>query len=523
MLKRIRIILGALFLVGITLLFLDFTGTLHAYLGWMARMQFIPALLGHHVVIVAALLLLTLVFGRVYCSVICPLGVMQDIFTKMGLKRKKNRFSYSPEKRFLRLTALVVFIASLVGGAGVIAHLLAPYSAFGRIASSFLSPVYRWGNNALADFAERMDSYAFYEVEVWAQVGVTMLVAALTLLIIGFLAYRNGRTYCNTICPVGTVLGYIAKFSWLKPVIDTDKCKDCGKCAKNCKAACIDAKNHRVDYSRCVACMDCLENCSFKAISYCHPTKAKNVDAEKKNADAADKNSSSADQPDGSRRSFLVSSALVARAAALKAQEKKVDGGLAVIEDKVPVHTEFPVIPAGSWSLKNLTDHCTACQLCISACPTGILRPSTEYSRLMQPEMHFENGYCRPECTRCADVCPTGAIRPITREEKSSTQIGHAVWVRKNCTPLTDGEACDNCLRHCPVGAIQMIDAAELPDLTDSEREAIAKKRGKKPKKKQVPVINTERCIGCGACEALCPARPFTAIYVEGHKVHKNT
>ncbi len=552
MLKKIRITLGAIFFVCLTLLFLDFTGTLHAYLGWMAKVQLLSAILAHNVVIVAVLVVLTLIFGRIYCSVICPLGVMQDIFLKIGLRGKKNKLSYSKPKRVLRYSMLVVFLVSLIGGTGVIAHILAPYSAYGRIASSLLSPVYKWGNNLLADIAERSDSYAFYEVEVWTQVGATMLIAILTLGIVGILALRNGRTYCNTICPVGTVLGLIAKFSWLKPVIDTNKCKDCGKCAKNCKAACIDAKNHAIDYTRCVACMDCLENCSFKAISYCHPKKVGNKPTEEMSDntlktpdtpvsapdtpvsapdtpvstnDTADTTNGSADMakdtPDNGRRTFLVSTALFGVAAAVKAQEERTDGGLAVIEDRVPVHTEFPVIPAGSFSLNHLTQHCTACQLCVSACPQGILQPSTDLSRLMQPEMHYENGYCRPECTRCADVCPAGAIKPITRENKASTQIGHAVWVRKNCVPLTDGELCGNCARNCPAGAIEMVKADELPNLTDSEREAIAKTRGRRPRPKMVPAINTERCIGCGACEALCPARPFTAIYVEGHKVHK--
>ena len=123
---------------------------------------------------------------------------------------------------------------------------------------------------------------------------------------------------------------------------------------------------------------------------------------------------------------------------------------------------------------------------------------------LMMPTMSYERGYCRPECTRCSEVCPTGAILPIKREDKSSTQIGHAVWIKKNCVPLTDGVECGNCARHCPVGAIEMV-----PSDPDDEESP------------SVPAVNEARCIGCGACENLCPARPFSAIYVEGHEVHK--
>ena len=91
MLRKTRIALAAIFYTAITLLFLDFTGTLHTWFGWMAKIQFLPALLALNVGVVAVLILLTFLFGRVYCSVICPLGVMQDIIAWMGKKVKKNR------------------------------------------------------------------------------------------------------------------------------------------------------------------------------------------------------------------------------------------------------------------------------------------------------------------------------------------------------------------------------------------------------------------------------------------------
>ncbi len=508
MLRKTRIALAAVFFIFITLLFLDFTGTVHAWFGWMAKVQLLPAILALNVGIVVALVLLTLLFGRIYCSIICPLGVMQDIFAWLGKKQKKNRYTYSPAKSVLRYVTLGLFLVTLIAGIGAIPQLLAPYSAYGRIAANLFAPLYGWGNNALAYLAERADSYAFYSTEIWIRSLTTFAVAALTFIVLGILAWRNGRTYCNTICPVGTVLGFLSRFAWFRPIIDTTKCIDCGHCAKNCKAACIDMKQHRIDYSRCVACMDCLESCNKHAISYRHPAKVTE----------ASKN----DAPDESRRAFLATSALVATTATLKAQEKKVDGGLAAIEDKAVVDRSTPILPPGAFSARHFAQHCTACQLCVSACPSGILRPSTDLSRFMQPELTYENGYCRPECTKCSEVCPTGAIRPISREDKSSTQIGHAVWVRKNCIPLTEGDTCGNCERHCPTGAIQLIEAASLPDLSEKEKAALDKPTpGKRPRKKRIPVVNVERCIGCGACEALCPARPFTAIYVEGHERHK--
>ncbi len=173
-LKRIRQTAALLCLVLITLLFLDFTGVMQAWFGWMAKIQFIPALLALNVTVVVVLVLLALLFGRVYCSVICPLGVFQDVVSRMSGRFKKNRFRYAPALSWLRYAVLTLFLmlctATLLTGGAVMAGwagLIEPYSAYGRMVSGLLLPLYRWGNNLLAFFAERVDSYAFYEVDVW--------------------------------------------------------------------------------------------------------------------------------------------------------------------------------------------------------------------------------------------------------------------------------------------------------------------------------------------------------------------
>lgn len=508
MLRKIRITLALLCFVLITLLFLDFTGTLHAYFGWLAKLQFLPAVLALNVGVVAGLIVLTLLFGRVYCSVICPLGVMQDVFAWFGKKAKKNRYGYSPAKSWLRYTVLVLFVIALVAGVGAFVALLAPYSAYGRIASNLFAPLWQWGNNVLAYFAERVGSYAFYTTDVWLKSLSVFIVAAVTFVLLGFLAWRNGRTYCNTVCPVGTVLGFFARFAWFKPTIDTKKCVGCGLCARNCKAACIDPKHHRIDYSRCVACMDCVDECHVGAIAFRHVGKPVQPGGAGPKAPAAkDAEKPAGGQAQGvdtARRGFVTGLGLLAATSALKAKEKQVDGGLATIIDKQRPQRATPIVPPGAQGLRHLSQHCTACQLCVSVCPNGVLRPSTALETLMQPESSYERGYCRPECTKCSEVCPTGAIQKITVAEKSSIQIGHAVWVPKNCLPLTDGVSCGNCARHCPAGAITMVPSD--PERSDSPH---------------IPAVNTERCIGCGACENLCPSRPFSAIYVEGHERHR--
>lgn len=490
MLRKIRQILALSFWILITLLFLDFTGTLHTYFGWIAKIQFLPALLALNSGVIVALIVLTLLFGRVYCSVICPLGVFQDVISRIADRRKRNRFHYVQEMRWLRYGVLALFVLTMVMGLDSVAIIVAPYSAYGRIASLFFAPVYQWVNNGLAYLAERADSYAFYETDIWLKSLATMAIAGTTLAIILVLAWRNGRIYCNTICPVGSVLGFLSQYSLFKLHIDKSRCNVCGLCARNCKASCINSKEHAIDYNRCVVCMNCIDKCRKGAISYTH---RKKVSANEPT-----------DSADATRRAFISSSALLLTTAVIHAQEKKVDGGLADIEDKKIPERATQILPPGSRSASYFAQHCTACQLCVSVCSNGVLRPSSDFSRFMQPEMSYERGFCRPECMKCAEVCPTGAIRLTDLAEKSSTQVGHAVWVKDNCICLTDKVECGNCARRCPNGAIQMV-----PSDPQNKRST------------KIPTVNTERCIGCGACENLCPARPFSAIYVEGHEVQR--
>ena len=502
-LRTTRIILATVSILAVTLLFLDFTGTIHAYLGWMAKIQFLPALLALNFGVIAALIVLTLLFGRIYCSVICPLGILQDVFAWLGRRGKKNRlkYSWSPEKKWLRYTMLAVMIVAWIAGLGALVALLAPYSAYGRIVQSLFAPVWAWGNNLFARWAEHAGSYAFYTTDVWLKGLSTLIVAVVTLVTLAVLAWRNGRTYCNTICPVGTVLSFFSRFAMFRPVIDAEKCKNCKVCERRCKASCIHIGEHKIDYSRCVDCFDCLDSCKFGALKYRYAW-GKEIPGQARNDEGQVRNDEGQVRNDGKgRRAFLAGAAIAAGTATLQAQEKKVDGGLAVIIDKKKPVRQRAIVPPGARSLKHFAQHCTACQLCVSVCPNGVLRPSTDLKTLMQPESSYERGYCRPECNKCAQVCPAGAIEKITVEQKSSIQIGHAVWVKENCL-AAKGRKCDNCAHHCPAGAIQMV-----------ETEIDGKSR-------RIPVVNEARCIGCGACENLCPARPYSGIYVEGNTIH---
>jgi len=313
-----------------------------------------------------------------------------------------------------------------------------------------------------------------------------LVIAFMTVLVVGYLAYRYGRIYCNTVCPVGTLLGFISKYSLFKVHIDTSKCNSCGLCARKCKASCIDSKKHEIDYSRCVVCFDCIDNCRQGAISYTLRYKKE-----------SQKNISS-DEPDISKRTFVATLTAVA----LTAPKSAMSQSVGVLTGNKPYKKEHPLSPPGSISAEHFNQHCTACHLCVSKCPSHVLKPSLlEYGvgGILQPVMNFENGFCNYDCTLCSEICPNKAILPLTKEEKHLTQVGHVVFIEENCIVHTDNTNCGACAEHCPTQAVTMV----------PYRDGLT-----------IPKINPDICVGCGGCEYVCPVRPFRAIHIEGNPVH---
>ena len=466
MLRKIRIAAAALFFAGITLLFV---GIGHQWWGWMAKLQFLPSCMALNFAAIAFVLLLTLVFGRIYCSVICPMGVFQDLVIRvrklLSPKGRKPKRHFVKEPRIVRYGVLALVIVTALTFSQLLLTVLAPYSAYGRMIRSIVG-------------LSRGESLA----------PALLITAAATLVVICVCAWIWGRGWCNTVCPVGSVLGLVSRFSLFKVSIDQSQCVSCRKCEKGCKSSCIDIDTHTIDHSRCVDCFDCLDSCPKGGIKFRFslPRKAKTVPV--------------TESVDKGRRAFMATTALVGGSLALGAQNKRLDGGLADVIDKTSPERSERLVPFGAESVKDFYDRCTACQLCVSNCPNGVLRPSTDIGHFLQPQMGYEKGWCRPECTTCSQVCPAGAIRPLKAEEKLTHKIGTAKVNLSLCLAAKDEAGCGNCSRHCPVGAVRMVK-------TDGYHRSI-------------PVVAEAQCIGCGACEYLCPARPISAITVDGISVH---
>lgn len=487
MLRKVRIILAVLFFAGITLLL---AGTGRQWWGWMAKLQFLPSCLAGNFIVIGGIALLTLLFGRIYCSVICPLGVYQDLIiwirrqiglfaNKVNVKRKVKaaqarkegreveavstlkaevkHFKYNRERRLPRYIVLGLTALAVFADIQLLVALIEPYSAYGRMVHTAV------GMCGGADIPVAL-----------------MIAAAATLIIISVSAWLWGRAWCSNICPVGSLLGIISRFSLFKIRFDVDKCTACGRCGRGCKASCIDMHAHTVDASRCLVCFDCIGRCKEGAISY-GPRKKSASKAPSESRDGA------------SRRAFLTQAAMLTSIAVL-GQEKRKDGGLAEIEDKQVPQRWGRIVPPGAGSVKDFYSRCTACQLCIASCPNSVLRPSTDLGHLLQPEMGYEKGFCRPECTACGEVCPAGAIRPVGKEEKLSIHIGMAEVNEDLCI------GCAKCSTICPSGAILMIN---------------------EDGRKLATVVDTQ-CIGCGKCEFLCPVRPISAITVNGLEEHRH-
>ena len=483
-LKHIRLVFAFLFFLPILIFFLDFTGKLPNQFHQFLSIQWIPALLSLNFVVLGLLLLLSLFFGRIYCSTICPLGVLQDINswkTRLFRKKRKNQFDYAKPQTILRYSILAFTIIVFLIGSSSLVILLDPYSTFGRITTQLFRPILVWMNNSLASLLAKGGNFSLYRVEQLTFIPFVFGVAVLFFYTVIQMSWKKGRSYCNTVCPVGTGLGLLSKISLFHITFDESICNSCHSCEKRCKSQCIDSDKKLVDDTRCVTCFNCLSACKRSGINYEFRYKKKAVHATETSS------------VNTGRRTFLLTSGAVV-ATATMANTKKIVG------KNDPINNRKPIMPPGADNLYHFNAHCTGCQLCVSKCPMQVLKPAVlQYgiSGITQPHLIFStHQFCTYDCNICSCICPTGALRHIPMEEKKLTQIGVAKFRKEKCEVFTKEKDCGACAEHCPSQAVHMIPykgGLTIPEVTDN------------------------LCIGCGACESICPAKPAIAIYVEGN------
>lgn len=490
-LKKIRVFISIIFFISFLILFFDLSFTTQSeFSEYPLYLQFVPSLLKFisFTTIASAgfifVIILTALFGRVYCSSICPLGIMQDII--IYLRRKIKRFNFCFTKPFekIRYIILGITVIFFLLGFSIGLNLLDPYSNFGRIITNIFRPLIIELNNLFAFILESFNLYIISPLEFKGLEYFSFIFSFAVLILVIILSIKYGRLYCNSICPVGTFLGLISKISFFKIAVIESNCISCGDCETVCKSNCIESESQTVDFSRCVGCFNCFDVCPSLGISYIQRYSLNNNYVY-----------------NSGKRDFLKSVSLFFISSEIFAKvQKKIE----VYKDsKVPIIRQNPISPPGSLSIENFTNNCTACHLCVASCPTQVLEPAfLEYGLLgiMQPRMNYIKSYCNYDCTICSQVCPSGAIINQDKETKKLIQLGKVNFVKENCVVYTEKTDCGACAEHCPTKAVKM----ELdPEIN-----------------KKAPLLNTDICVGCGACEFACPTKPYKSIYVESNVAH---
>ena len=406
---RLRLIISAIVLI---ISFLAFTAIFNFFTNFFA-IQLGPCVASliasfslSVLISVLAVLLLTFLFGRFYCSLICPLGILQNFIGFLSFKKSNNNKNMVKT----RYTIAAFVFAALSCGWTVGFKILDPYTNFGLIASSIWTPFY--------NFITKNQNYEFTVL--------TLIISLIPFIILIFLVLFKRRFFCTAICPVGTLLGLSAKYGIVKLKIN-DKCITCGACFRNCPSGSINLKDKNIDNELCIRCLKCMSVCPKQAVSFATVTDNKKTVTF-----------------DGSRRNFILGSAFVLGAIATGVGSSFVRGKL-FLKDKIRA-----ILPPGAGDYSSFSSKCTSCQLCVAVCPNKVIHPRDfSHSAIY---MDYSKNSCKYDCNACSSACPTGAIKKISLEEKQHLRIGMA---------KIDGNLCVNCgicAFKCPAKALNLND-----------------------------------------------------------------
>ncbi len=432
--------------------------------------------------------IVTVVFGRIFCGWICPLGAVHQ---SLSFIFKKTKFLKPPkeEKKSLswKYFILIIVLSGALFGLDLAGY-LDPLSFLTRSFSVSVFPAAAYALSSLNGIIYEIGLTSigrslFQLLENWT-FNVTFIHGFLVgLLFLGALALNawKERFWCRYLCPTGALLGFLSRWNVLKLRIDEEKCIQCGLCTQHCETQANPFPREKWKSAECVYCETCASICPTGAIGFPlsgEPEKMTNLS-----------------NVNLSRRKLLLTTFV----------------GMAT----VPLFRLTPVLkraslklirPPGSLAENKFLAKCVKCGQCMRACPTNGLQPARGEAGpegLWTPHLVPKIGYCEYYCSLCTQVCPTGAIQKLTIEEKNEIKIGSA-WINKSrCIPYVLGKPCIVCEEHCPVSpkAIKLVEVeTRLPD-------------GKTVIQKG-PVIDLETCTGCGICENKCPIMDDPAIRV---------
>jgi len=427
-----------------------------------------------------ALVLVTLVLGRVFCGWACPLGTLNNITASLRKRTSSHdwhRLKYLILVFLLASSFFTLQLAGLMDPMSLLIRSLALsiYPALNQAASSaslvlyehgpapsFTDAAYVWLKGLVLPFNEPHYSQA-------------LLLGSLFLLVIG-LNLHERRLWCRHLCPLGALLGLLSRHSLLRRSV-SEGCTGCGACTTLCQGAAAPDRKELWKSEECYYCMNCDDACPEGAVSF---------------GFSGSRRQAALDL--GRRR---VIGAALAGAAAVPLM--RVSGAAATVDPLL-------VRPPGALGEMDFLSRCVRCGECMKVCITGGLQPAfleAGPEGLWTPVLVPRMGYCEYNCTLCGQVCPTGAIKRLSRNEKAKVHIGTAMIDKGRCLPWAHGRPCIVCEEMCPT-----------PKKAIWFQEADVKLRnGRKVRLKQ-PVVDLELCIGCGICEAKCPVVDRPAIYV---------
>ncbi len=384
--------------------------------------------------------------GRVYCSYFCPVGFVQDIAKRVSdffkIKKTVSNNNYT-----LRIFILFLCLFLLVKQSfyyGYLDH----FSNFGRVLGLFYTP-------SLS----------------------ALIPGIIFLLIITLLPVFYPRWFCRNLCPSGALFEIFGKRA-LFSISNSKKCNACSVCESICPTLCI--KEGDIEYDMCINCFECIEICPKKALQFSFANKKNSLEEVPATPE--------------SRRKFLYQGLFSIMG---------VGAGYSIKENAAAQKKDYSktIIPPGSGSTSAFLSKCSMCHLCVSVCPTKVLKPSgitSGASIYLKPNMDFNSSYCSYECNTCLSVCPTQAISYFPLDQKKQIKIGSAKLNKETCIPYVKKKDCAACAEHCPTAAVVM------------ERQGDINR----------PVTKDELCIGCGACQHACPVEPERAIIVAPLLVH---